>query len=750
MSALDLVKSLAASSRAPGSDRLYVLDDLDFDDTAQQTYALNLLWALDLDDRLKSDRDIAVVGAGLTGVTLAAGLARLGFKVDLFEEQSTILPRQRHPERVIHPMVTNWPEKTPFRALPFLNWNGDGMNHRDALLNECDDLLSDVDVRLHEAVVGVEERPASVALATTREAGPNHYAAAIFAADAQGYWAADDLELQRHRGKQNLVVIGVSQSAAHDALRFIYDGYAAGKLALDLTSLLAASDIAHDIEKAEWGSVMSRALLGELYLQVVGRLPAHVRIDLEGAMLPHTKVTMVSDDRRDVFTGPAAPVQKILLALALHHGRLQLVSGRVKQDDGGIVVGAIQLPLKDTVLAIRHNKPFADLFPQKPRLNDNDAKLFRTKLWPNEFHARLRRRGRPGRPRTSAYDASSTQGEPEPQTELDTATRLLAKGKPAPITVHFATDRECKDGFFGPDYAAELSYGRAVVTIPPSRHEIGRLESPFRLGPFAGEYSPRKHVTLRRITILSHSDFRQSLAHHMSRRSAIMLFIHGFNVTFEDALRRTAQLKFDLRFQGAACLYSWTSRGTADPIAYNRDRERSALTSRHMVEFIETTIKPCDPSRVFVIAHSMGNVALLNALDQLAAHTPVFTEIVLVAPDVNKRLFKQLASAFTRNGKRTTLYGSKWDFALMASRVYSGNEERAGDASPPVIVPGIDSIDVSRMTITHDPINHFCFDDDRVLGDIHEILNGNKNTAERLRIERATCPDGDYWRMRKR
>ena len=41
-----------------------------------------------------------------------------------------------------------------------------------------------------------------------------------------------------------------------------------------------------------------------------------------------------------------------------------------------------------------------------------------------------------------------------------------------------------------------------------------------------------------------------------------MVFIHGFNVPFEDAIYRTAQLAHDLDFDGAPILYSWPSRGT--------------------------------------------------------------------------------------------------------------------------------------------------------------------------------------------
>jgi esterase/lipase superfamily enzyme len=36
--------------------------------------------------------------------------------------------------------------------------------------------------------------------------------------------------------------------------------------------------------------------------------------------------------------------------------------------------------------------------------------------------------------------------------------------------------------------------------------------------------------------------------------------VHGFNVSFENALRRTAQIAYDLDFDGAPFLFSWPSR----------------------------------------------------------------------------------------------------------------------------------------------------------------------------------------------
>ena len=47
-----------------------------------------------------------------------------------------------------------------------------------------------------------------------------------------------------------------------------------------------------------------------------------------------------------------------------------------------------------------------------------------------------------------------------------------------------------------------------------------------------------------------------------SRRKEAFVFIHGYNVAFDDAIYRTAQIAYDLSFDGPPILYSWPSRAS--------------------------------------------------------------------------------------------------------------------------------------------------------------------------------------------
>ena len=57
------------------------------------------------------------------------------------------------------------------------------------------------------------------------------------------------------------------------------------------------------------------------------------------------------------------------------------------------------------------------------------------------------------------------------------------------------------------------------------------------------------HKTERLADAAFYELLRQTV--NQSARRELFVFIHGFNVSFEDAARRTAQIHYDLKFDGA-------------------------------------------------------------------------------------------------------------------------------------------------------------------------------------------------------
>src|SRR5690606_2009371 len=92
-----------------------------------------------------------------------------------------------------------------------------------------------------------------------------------------------------------------------------------------------------------------------------------------------------------------------------------------------------------------------------------------------------------------------------------------------------------------------LELGVCEVTIPPD-HRVGQVESPSILR-FEFSEDPEKHVILARVVRLPDDRYFSALRETVARSSAkqAFVFVHGYNVGFDDAVKRTAQIAYDLR-----------------------------------------------------------------------------------------------------------------------------------------------------------------------------------------------------------
>ena len=202
-----------------------------------------------------------------------------------------------------------------------------------------------------------------------------------------------------------------------------------------------------------------------------------------------------------------------------------------------------------------------------------------------------------------------------------------AEGSPPVATtveVFYATDREAT-GRSDParSYGSgrgdgSLSYGTCRVSVPHDRR-IGHLTSP-SIWRFEFRPDPARHVILLSVARLDRTPFFSALAAQVGATAGrqLLVFVHGFNVTFEDAARRTAQLAYDLQFDGAAAFYSWPSRGAATPLGYTHDETSVEWAKPHCVAFLEELSRDSGATHIHLIAHSMGNRVLTAALHEIA------------------------------------------------------------------------------------------------------------------------------------
>lgn len=230
------------------------------------------------------------------------------------------------------------------------------------------------------------------------------------------------------------------------------------------------------------------------------------------------------------------------------------------------------------------------------------------------------------------------------------------------------------------------------------------------------------------------------------RRDEVFIFVHGYNVSFEDAARRTAQLAYDLDFHGVPLFFSWPSR--ADTVQYTRDENESLWTTPHLAKFIREISQRSQASSIHLIAHSMGNRCMLDAIKALASDSEGLpkniSEVILAAPDVDADTFKGFIPNLLKQLKHVTLYASSKDKALLLSKGVHGYA-RAGDAGDKiVVVPPMDTIDASALNT--DFLGHSYFGDHQsVVADIYELLVHAHPPAERFGMKLKKSGNFDYF-----
>ncbi|WP_128964927.1 alpha/beta hydrolase [Bradyrhizobium guangdongense] len=336
------------------------------------------------------------------------------------------------------------------------------------------------------------------------------------------------------------------------------------------------------------------------------------------------------------------------------------------------------------------------------------------------------------------------------QPHTDQATGVVT------IPVFYGTDRARGDDapatYFG-GARGTLSFGVAEVSVPTRGRDLGELTGPswWRL-----EFSPNpaKHVIVKSVGPLSRDAFVVSLKDSLAAADLhdVLIFVHGYNVTFEDAARRAGQLAVDLKFAGRTLLYSWAS--AADTKKYTVDESTIDWSRDHFEAFLQLALCEVGTGKVHVIAHSMGNRAVINTLErvkswQLPAGAAKLGQIIFAAPDIDRDRFVQLAAKFKGCAARLTLYASSRDVALLASKFVHGYP-RAGEAGEALtVVDGVDTIDASLVDTSLVGLRHSYFGEKRsILNDMFNLIAQQLAPDQRFDLQVAGDAVRKYWSYR--
>lgn len=319
----------------------------------------------------------------------------------------------------------------------------------------------------------------------------------------------------------------------------------------------------------------------------------------------------------------------------------------------------------------------------------------------------------------------------------------------------------------------ELRLGRADVWLPKLIEQGGSRvigETPHAQGAAPRDADRQADfVFLTRITTSGKETFTSTLqeAVYGDGTDAVLLFVHGFNVEFDEALVRTAQLSQDLSRDetykvGVPVLYSWPSAGALSLEDYRGDRDRSLGAAPYLEEFLDLLTEDIDVERINIIAHSMGNRVLTQALedyarDYLERHNRDDLEfrILLVAADVERDIFDAANGVFDNLDANVTIYTSDTDRALhVSSFVNEEGRKRLGDTDKnrPYIrrSQNYQTIDATAVTTELFGIGHNYYSDNpTILWDMMCTIGETGPDQRALEVARfGDLPDGDqYYRI---
>jgi len=307
------------------------------------------------------------------------------------------------------------------------------------------------------------------------------------------------------------------------------------------------------------------------------------------------------------------------------------------------------------------------------------------------------------------------------------------------LKVFYATDRDKGQGdpednpnqFFNAKRGI-LSYGTCEVTVPQT-HEIGEMERPSSWKIWTRE-DPTEHIVLFKISEKGKNKYFQELTQVIkeSKRKSALVFVHGYNVSFAEAARRTTQMAYDLHFEGAPVFYSWPSDSSwlydlGFLFKYITAESNAKWTQSHFKSFLKEFVKQSQAENIYLIAHSMGNRVLTETIKELTEEQASikFTAIILAAPDIDAEVFKRdIAPQITQSSSSVTLYTSPKDRALKISKKLH-EYPRAGETQSRIWhdLKNIEVIDTSNADTSF--LGHSYYSSSKlILEDIRQLIQG--------------------------
>jgi len=304
---------------------------------------------------------------------------------------------------------------------------------------------------------------------------------------------------------------------------------------------------------------------------------------------------------------------------------------------------------------------------------------------------------------------------------LENVLQPLAATGPGTSTVDMmvATTRRPTDKpgeLYSGERGTAISFNDIVVSIPPDRNrKIGEVQWPSHVPA-----NPEKEFAVLKVgRAASERSIFEWFGKNRNAKRQVVIFVHGFNNTYSDAVFRFAQIIHDSGTDAAPILFTWPSRGNVFDYLY--DKESTNFSRRALEDMILQAAKSPDVGEVTILAHSMGSWLTAEALRGVAMRNKTIPakvkNVILASPDIDIDVFRRQMIEMGPQRPHFTIFSSTRDKALQVSRWLSGGVNRVGgfDSTPyaaDLAKLGITVIDTSSVK-PDDALGHNTFADNR-------------------------------------
>jgi len=285
------------------------------------------------------------------------------------------------------------------------------------------------------------------------------------------------------------------------------------------------------------------------------------------------------------------------------------------------------------------------------------------------------------------------------------------------VTMLVATTRKPSEDpgkLFSGDRGTAISLNSVDVSIPPDRsRKIGEVQWPSRMPP-----NPQKEFAVTEVAkVQSEGQAFDWYRKNRNTKHQVIIFVHGFNNTYADAVFRFAQIIHDSGTDAAPILFTWPSRGRVFDYLY--DKESANYSRRALEDLILQAVKSPDVSDVTILAHSMGGWLAAEALRGVAMREKSIPakvkNVVLASPDIDIDVFRRQFTEMGPKRPHFVILTSTRDKALEMSSWLSGGVNRVGGSDLRPYAPLLDELGVSVIDTsaiaTNDPLGHNAFAD---------------------------------------